>query len=197
MKVGDLVKITTAQRPTIGRHYRPCRGPLQNRRCFGTAYTEQTKSGISVLSHHTIGEGMQVGNLVRIARCEDDNRGKLALVLEMFCPPNIWKIQIIGEDTYRHLSSSPIGDTMQIGDLVEHNGSGPVGWKMKGAIGLVTKHEDWTCGGEWRILWVSKWVTEWYRDVLWFGSELEVISENGDLVRCIYKYGGEDAVCKR
>jgi hypothetical protein len=41
---------------------------------------------------------MQVGNLVKIARCEDDNRGKLALVLEMFCPPNIWKIQIIGED---------------------------------------------------------------------------------------------------
>ena len=68
---------------------------------------------------------------------------------------------------------------MQVGDLVRHNGSGPVGWKMQGAIGLVTKHEDWTCGGEWRILWVSKWVTEWYRDVLWFGSELEVINENG------------------
>ena len=67
---------------------------------------------------------------------------------------------------------------MQVGDLVKHNGSGPVGWKMKGAIGVLTKHEDWGCGGEWRVLWVTKWVTEWYRDVLWFRSELEVISES-------------------
>ena len=68
---------------------------------------------------------------------------------------------------------------MQVGDLVKHNGSGPVGWKMQGALGLIIKHENLGTGGEWRILWVSKWVTEWYRDVLWFGSELEVISENG------------------
>jgi hypothetical protein len=40
---------------------------------------------------------MQVGDLVRIARCEDDNRGKLALVVELFSE-YVWKIQIIGED---------------------------------------------------------------------------------------------------
>jgi hypothetical protein len=54
---------------------------------------------------------------------------------------------------------------------------------MQGAIGLITKHEVWTKGGEhisaeWRILWVSKWVTDWYKDILWYGSELEVINES-------------------
>jgi len=27
-------------------------------------------------------------------------------------------------------------------------------------------------------LWVSKWVTDWYKDILWYGSELEVINES-------------------
>ena len=66
---------------------------------------------------------------------------------------------------------------MQVGDLVKHNGSGPVGWKTGGSIGMVTKREQWGCGGEWRVLWTTP-VTEWYRDVLWFGSELEVINES-------------------
>ena len=67
---------------------------------------------------------------------------------------------------------------MQVGDLVKHNGSGPVGWKMKGFIGVITKREKrWTTGGEWRVLWSTP-VSEWSRDVLWFRSELEVISEN-------------------
>ena len=66
---------------------------------------------------------------------------------------------------------------MQVGNLVKHNGSGPVGWNMGGSIGMVTKREQWGCGGEWRVLWTTA-VTEWYRDVLWFGSELEVINEN-------------------
>ena len=39
---------------------------------------------------------MQVGNLVKIARCER-NKGKLALVLELFSE-HVWKIQIVGED---------------------------------------------------------------------------------------------------
>jgi len=84
-------------------------------------------------------------------------------------------------DTYDALSET--GKDMQVGDLVRHNGSGPVGWKMQGAIGLITKHEAWTNGGEhitaeWRILWVSKWVTDWYKEVLWYDTELEVISES-------------------
>jgi hypothetical protein len=83
--------------------------------------------------------------------------------------------------TYAPLSE--IREDMQVGDLVRHNGSGPVGWKMQGAIGLITKHEVWTKGGEhisaeWRIQWVSKWVTDWYKDILWYGTELEVISES-------------------
>ena len=41
---------------------------------------------------------MQVGNLVRIAKC-DENVGKLALVLELWCPPWIWKVQVVGKDT--------------------------------------------------------------------------------------------------
>jgi len=40
---------------------------------------------------------MQAGSLVRIARCER-NKGKLALVLELFSQ-YVWKIQIVGEDT--------------------------------------------------------------------------------------------------
>lgn len=66
---------------------------------------------------------------------------------------------------------------MKTGDLVRHNGSGPVGWKMKGSLGVVTKHEVWTCGGEWGVLWTTP-VSEWYRSCLWFRSELEVISGN-------------------
>jgi len=73
-------------------------------------------------------------------------------------------------------TQNAIGEGMQVGDLVKHNGSGPVGWKMKGSIGMVTKHEGGV-GGEWRVLWTTP-VTEWYRDVLWYGSELEVISES-------------------
>ena len=66
---------------------------------------------------------------------------------------------------------------MQVGDLVKHNGSGPVGWKMGGSIGMVTKREQWGCGGEWRVLWSTS-VTEWYKDALFYSDELEVISEN-------------------
>ena len=66
---------------------------------------------------------------------------------------------------------------MQVGDLVKHNGSGPVGWKMKGAIGMIIKHENLGGGGEWRVLWTTP-VTDWYRDVWWYGSELEAINEN-------------------
>ena len=40
---------------------------------------------------------MQVGNLVKIAQCER-NKGKLALVLELFSE-YVWKIQIVGKDT--------------------------------------------------------------------------------------------------
>ena len=36
---------------------------------------------------------------------------------------------------------------MQVGNLVKHNGSGPVGWKMKDAIGMLVKyigsHQNW------------------------------------------------------
>ena len=66
---------------------------------------------------------------------------------------------------------------MQVGDLVRHNGSGPVGWKMKGSLGVITKQENWGSSTDWRVLWTTP-VGEWYRDVLWFRSELEVINEN-------------------
>ena len=66
---------------------------------------------------------------------------------------------------------------MQVGDLVKHNGSGPIGWKMKGSLGVITKHENWGAGGRWRILWSTP-VTEWYMDTLFHSDELEVISEN-------------------
>ncbi len=66
---------------------------------------------------------------------------------------------------------------MKIGDLVRHTGSGPVGWKMKGSLGVITKQENWGRCTDWRVLWTTP-VSERYRDVLWFRSELEVISEN-------------------
>ena len=66
---------------------------------------------------------------------------------------------------------------MKVGDLVRHNGSGPVGWKMKGSLGVITKQENWGSSTDWRVLWTTP-VGEGYRDVLWFRSELEVINEN-------------------
>jgi len=66
---------------------------------------------------------------------------------------------------------------VKIGDLVRHTGSGPVGWKMKGSLGVITKQENWGRCTDWRVLWTTP-VSERYRDVLWFRSELEVISEN-------------------
>ena len=66
---------------------------------------------------------------------------------------------------------------MKVGDLVRHNGSGPVGWKMKGSLGVVIKQENWGSSTDWRVLWTTP-VKEWYRDALWFRSELEVINEN-------------------
>ena len=66
---------------------------------------------------------------------------------------------------------------MQVGNLVKHNGYGPVGWKMKGCIGMIIKHENWGTGGEWRVLWSTP-VTEWYKDALFYSDELEVINES-------------------
>ena len=66
---------------------------------------------------------------------------------------------------------------MKIGDLVRHNGSGPVGRKMKGSLGVITKQENWGSSTDWCVLWTTP-VGECYRDVLWFRSELEVINEN-------------------
>lgn len=66
---------------------------------------------------------------------------------------------------------------MQVGNLVKHNGSGPVGWKMKDAIGMLVKYIGDFHGGEWQVRWVSNWVSERDQDVHWFSLELEVLGD--------------------
>ena len=75
-------------------------------------------------------------------------------------------------------TQNAIGEGMQVGDLVKHNGSGPVGWKMKDAIGMLVNRIGDFNGGEWQVRWVSNRVSEWDQNVNWFSPELEVISEN-------------------
>jgi hypothetical protein len=68
---------------------------------------------------------------------------------------------------------------MQVGDLVKHNGSGPVGWKMKGYIGMITKRKKHVHdGAAWCVRWVSSSVSDWDQSVHYYSSELEVISES-------------------
>ena len=68
---------------------------------------------------------------------------------------------------------------MQVGDLVKHNGSGPVGWKMKDCIGMITKRMKHVHdGAAWRVRWVSSSVSDWDQSVHYYSSELEVINES-------------------